>query len=1291
VTSAPAEEDPEFADLLDDLLTQMLDGEEPDLPGSAARHPTVAHRLDEALGLAFGVAGRKHTPKPSLQGYEIVREIGRGGMGTVYLARQTSLDREVALKVLPHSIGLSPRSRPRFLAEARALAKVEHDHIVAIHRIVDEGEVLAFEMEFVDGPSLQQLLDHLRAHRDAKGTIPTLAQVAERLGLPLAELGARNLTQFFVRLASKIAGALGAVHAAGLIHRDVKPANILLRRSGQPVLVDFGLVRLTSREISRTGSFAGTPVYSSPEQLRGDATIGPACDVYGLGVTLYECLTLSTPFAGRSTTDQLRRIEEGRLVPLRRAAPGCPRDLETIVQHAMEVDPDRRYTSAGELADDLQRLLDLQPIQARPVGALRRAGKFLRRHRNHLLAGSLGAALVAAAMVPILDRVQASGRSKDTARAHVQAARQQIFSIESRRLTQRGIDEGSTTDPAAPAGGPTTAPLLTAIGEYDQAVALDPDNRAARLERDVAQLSLWLRRLSVGAPEKLHTALASDEFRRLCAGLGDFTVEAARSLALGSRDPDPMLREEALADDEDRATAGLLGFLLGDFRLCERAWERISPLERDEPLISATLGMRLLADGLPDLAYAHLQRAQRSFPDAAILRLALADAALAIGDLQATRRWLAGVGDDDSVALLRQRVELDLRAATEVDGDLADRYRELARRDPSDPTPLHRIAQLAQRRGDLAVAARVLDSLVHGWPEVSRFRLDRARVALQQRDLGSYAHEVLAVLDQDLGRQGSRGTVADLLEILRIGGLSELYREGLARTGADATGRAFLGGEMPIRSFAPTIATNFVFLLRLVRDVRLQMRAAGRAQRLLDTAAGNALLAVPLLVAHLPLHRAEDLRLRLLAAGAAWLLPYLAPTLTLMVENVSLQLPGGAWTGVPLRLAMPPADLAPALMFGHALSRVDDRTGDGIDDVLISAATRDPYEAPGRVFLVDGVTAELVDSIEGDGDGQIFGHSLAGIGDVDGDGACDWLIGAPAGTRDAEFGLAEVWSGRTRQRLAQLEGEPGFGVAVAGLGDVDGDGAADFAVATAALVRNTAPQGRVDIFSGRTRRVLSTLRNDVPGVWFGACIANAGDADGDGRDDLLVGGNYGGRVGGAPGLVRLYSTGTGAVLQSWSDPSPDRGFGMAVAGIGDVDGDGRGDVVISAVGDGTTSNVDQVQLFSGRTGARLGEIRGHKPGIEFGFAVAAYRRATGPPLVAIGAPLGGTASTGAIEFWTAQGLDASSLLPHPSVQGFGSCLLPVPDSDGDGSPELFVSNQLGLVWRIGSRAMRFKN
>lgn len=1282
MTATPDADDPRFADLLDDLLTAMLDGDEPDRAAIAARHPAVADRIDEALELAFGVPGRRQAPRPSLQGYEILREIGRGGMGTVYLARQLALDRVVALKVLPHSIGLSPRSRPRFLAEARALAKVEHEHIVAIHRIVDAGEVLAFEMEYVDGPSLQQLLDHLRAHREATGAAPTLQQVAERLQLPLAELGARHLMQFFVRLLAKVAAALGAVHQASLIHRDVKPANILLRRNGQPVLVDFGLVRLTGREISRSGSFAGTPAYSAPEQLRGDTDIGPTADVYGLGVTLYECLTLATPFAGRTTTDQLRRIEEGRCPPLRRVAPGVPRDLETIVARAMEVDAARRYPHASAVADDLQRLLDLQPIQARPVGRARRFAKFLRRNRTSLVAGALGAALVVIGMVPVLEHVQAAGRHRDDARQLVQSARQRLFATDGRRArpTLRSATTGS-------------APLLAAVGDYERALALDPDNAIARRECAITRLALWLRRLSVTDPNVLDRTLDSSEFRDLCAPLGPVVAANARRLALGSKATAPTdepTGPTATTDDEQRIAIGLLGFLVGDSRLCESAWQGLSPLQRDEPLVSAVLGTIHLNDGMPDLAYAHLQQAQRAFPTAALLPVQLADAALAMGDLALARFWLERIGDDPDIALQRQRLELDLQAAGDVPSDPTARYEELARLDPGDPVPRHRLALLAQRRGDYDEAARRLDALVCDWPEDARFRLDRARLALQRRDVGGYARQALAVLASDFGRGRSRGTVADLLEILRIGGLGELYQEGLAATGAVATGRGFVGGEWPIRTLLPAqAAAQFEALLRAFHDVGRQTAAMQGDARVLPDPAVVLLVGVPLFLTRVNgLTQGLQPGARLSIASLPWIArqgyPYLFPFL----RDAYVGWAGG-WAYVSLLNVPPPADLAPDLAFGNCLRSIPDCNGDGRDDVLIGCANENAAVATGMVQVADGLTGATIAVLHGDMPTHLFGFSLAAIGDIDGDGQCDWLIGAPSGTAAAPRGAAEIWSGATRQRLHRIDNDgPGFGVATTGLGDTDGDGVPDFAVANAPILRNSAAQGSVQIFSGRTRAVLHTLRNDVTGVWYGGAIDNVGDADGDGVCDLAVGGNYGN----APGLVRLYSGRTGALLQSWSDANPDTGFGTVVVGPGDLDHDGCGDVLVTSVSRNLVS-IDQVSVFSGATGKRLATVSADKPGTAFGAAVSRYRQADGSLWIAIGAAKGGPSSTGSVEFWAVdRGLVSTLQGPGP-LSRFGTAIATVPDSDGDGRPELFIAAPLvgpsGAVYRIESRQVNF--
>ncbi|MGB3967955.1 MAG: serine/threonine-protein kinase, partial [Planctomycetota bacterium] len=385
-----------LADLFDRLLQDILDGRTPDLATLQAEQPHLRDRIAKAWGLACSVAGRREPSRPVLGGYEIVRELGHGGMGTVYLARHQQLQRDVAIKVLPHSLAMSPRAKQRFLEEARALAQIRHEHVVPIHRIIDHEEMLAFEMEYVAGGSLQALI--LALQQQPKPF--ALASLEQVLGRPVGP-AVRSSVEWFVRLGIEMARALGIVHRHGLIHRDVKPSNILLRTDGTPVLADFGLALAGELDGTRT-KFAGTPVYAAPERLRGgDGRVDARTDVYSLGVTLYEAFTSSPPFAGSSTHEVLRRIESGNAPALRERAPHVSADLSTIIAKAIEPDPRRRYATADEFADDLERLLNLQPIQARPAGLLRRTTKFLARNRKLVFSATAGAALVALAAWPI--------------------------------------------------------------------------------------------------------------------------------------------------------------------------------------------------------------------------------------------------------------------------------------------------------------------------------------------------------------------------------------------------------------------------------------------------------------------------------------------------------------------------------------------------------------------------------------------------------------------------------------------------------------------------------------------------------------------------------------------------------------------------------------------------------------------------------------------------------------------------------------------------------------------------
>jgi tRNA A-37 threonylcarbamoyl transferase component Bud32 len=1291
MTTAPAEGDPAFADLLDELLDALLNGGEPDLADVALRHAGVAHRVEEAWQLACSVAGRRETRRPSLRGYRILRELGRGGMGTVYLARQEQLDREVALKVLPHSFGLSAHSRQRFLEEAKALARVHHEHIVGIHRIVDDGDLLAFEMEYVDGPSLQTVLTHLREVRDRDGKQPTLEHVAALLQLPTAELDANNLTQFFVRIARQIALALGAVHHAGFVHRDVKPANVLLRKNGRSVLADFGLVRDTDLERTHKTGFAGTPVYSSPEQLRGNTRVGPTADVYALAVTLYECLTLTVPFAGRTTTDMLSRIDSGRVPPLRRHAPHAPRDLETIVAHAMELEPERRYADGDAFAEDLQRLLELQPILARPPGLARRVAKFLRRHHRPLLAGCLGAVIVAAFLLPMLSEAYAAERDAAAARDHVRAARQALLSPECRNPAWHAMNWTGAAPAEAAEHRRAIATLQRAIDEYGTAIALRPDSTSARRELAVARMLLWLRQLAVLHADSLAQAMAEPGYQAIAAELPP-PVRAVAEASAADRIQD-LDRSKLLAQcsERDRHSLGLLAFLVGERKWCEAAWADLPTSPEDQALRDAGLGLLYLADEAPERAYVRLQAAQRELP-AAMLALELADAALAMGETDLARRWLAEAPDEPNRRTTRSRIEADLLVATGDQATASSIYLQLAEQNPLDPTARHRLARLSIRDGDLSDAAKELDALLVQWPSMTQLRLDRARVALQQRDVAAYLHEVLATLHSDPETPRAADSNADQLEILRIGGLSELHRQA-SRTGYDLRcGRAFLGGEIPLRGMLPPLLVDDLErLLPGLAELQALIRGFQTDSGLSGPAAW-ALIAAPLAMSRLPaLANLLTPLQRTCSEALPWCINRFYPPLHADLRTLFISLLPTDWHLLHLRGVPTPKDLDPAHLFGTSMARGADWNGDGEEEILVGCESPDPRQATGRVYLVDGRSAQILAVITSNQRTNLFGHSVALVGDVDGDTVPDWIVGAPSGTKETRHGFVELYSGRTRQCIAHIEGEgAAFGVDVCGLGDCDGDGCPDFAVGTPPIVRNSSGQGSAAIFSGRTRQPLHQLDNDVAGIWFGACLADAGDTDGDGVHDLVVGGNFGD----APGLVQMFSGRTGVVLQAWRDESKSSGFGMAIAGPGDLDGDGYGDVTISAIRLDESNGLDQVHVYSGHTGARFATLTGRQPGARFGTSVARFDQNHGRnPLLAIGASMGGTGACGAVELWPVDGTQVTTLQGPAAFSGFGGVVVSARDLDGDGRSELFVScpidKRAGAVYRIDSKGIPF--
>jgi tRNA A-37 threonylcarbamoyl transferase component Bud32 len=308
--------------------------------------------------------------------YELLQEIARGGMGVVYKARQTSLKRVVALKMILAGQLASAADVTRFHAEAEAAARLEHPNVVPIFEIGEHDGHHYFSMLYVDGTSLAQ--------RVAAGPLP--ANEAAELML-------------------KIAQAVAYAHVEGVVHRDLKPANVLLDTNGEPRITDFGLAKRIATEslgpaqaagLTVTGQVLGTPSYMSPEQAGGKIdAVGPLSDVYSLGAMLYCLLTGRPPFQAASPLDTLLQVLQMEPVPPRRLNPQVPKDLETICLKCLEKEPARRYAGAALLADDLRRYLNDEPIRARPVRLPERGWRWLRKQRRSvLLAGATALAAV---------------------------------------------------------------------------------------------------------------------------------------------------------------------------------------------------------------------------------------------------------------------------------------------------------------------------------------------------------------------------------------------------------------------------------------------------------------------------------------------------------------------------------------------------------------------------------------------------------------------------------------------------------------------------------------------------------------------------------------------------------------------------------------------------------------------------------------------------------------------------------------------------------------------------------
>src|SRR5262245_47239525 len=304
--------------------------------------------------------------------YELLEEMARGGMGVVFRARQVSLNREVAVKVLRDAWLATPVQVKRFRAEAANAAKLKHPNIVAVHDVGEEGGQHFFAMDLVQGQNLAE------STRDG----------------PLPPRHAAELVR-------KVAEAGQHAHQAGVLHRDLKPSNVLLNVEGEPHVTDFGLARPMDDEssLTLTGQVLGTPGYIAPEQAKGGGVVGPAADIYGLGSLLFHLLTGRAPFVSASTAETLTQVLQQEPLSPRLFNPAVPMDLAAVCAKCLEKEPVRRYPSAQALADDLGRFVRDEPIQARPVSPPQKLWRWCRR--KPALAGTLASALLLLIVVAV--------------------------------------------------------------------------------------------------------------------------------------------------------------------------------------------------------------------------------------------------------------------------------------------------------------------------------------------------------------------------------------------------------------------------------------------------------------------------------------------------------------------------------------------------------------------------------------------------------------------------------------------------------------------------------------------------------------------------------------------------------------------------------------------------------------------------------------------------------------------------------------------------------------------------
>jgi WD40 repeat protein/tRNA A-37 threonylcarbamoyl transferase component Bud32 len=568
-------------------------------------------------------------------GYEVLEVLGRGGMGVVYKARHVALKRSVALKMIRTGAHAGTAELSRFRAEAEAVARLQHPNVVQIHEVGEHDGLPFLCLEYVDGGSLAGQLG----------------------GIPLTPARAAELVEVLAR-------AMHAAHLKGVVHRDLKPHNVLLTAEGLPKVSDFGLAKdLTEAEgQTRTGAVLGTPSYMAPEQAEGKKEVGPAADVYALGAILYECLTGRPPFRAATPLETLEQVRDREPAAPRHLQPGVPRDLETVCLQCLQKQPHRRYASALELAEDLRRFLEGQPIRARPVSWAEAVWKWARRKPAvaGLLGGIVTVTLVALGLVTLfylqaLERAAGERDAKETAQreegnARASLRREQAALGRERKAKLDALDKKTKAEEA-------TRAKDAALEKTERALYL---NQIARCRAEWSSGNAWRVESLLGECRfdlrgwEWHylKRLCNDELLRLGGEFDPvsrvaFSPDGRRLAAAAGRPGLPQLLR--LWDTTTWQLAGTVR--LDKERVCDLEFSA----DGRRLALADESGMALVLDLTAGAAVAQVRgpfRRMACRPDGKVLALAATDAAVVLWDLAAKKVALRLPGKGPPVSCL---------------------------------------------------------------------------------------------------------------------------------------------------------------------------------------------------------------------------------------------------------------------------------------------------------------------------------------------------------------------------------------------------------------------------------------------------------------------------------------------------------------------------------------------------------------------------------------------------------------------------------------------------------------